>query len=501
MTNRLERGDDRGATLLLALFIITTVALVVGALMTSVDTSERTTIALRAAAASTYNGDAAGEVAVNTLRKSTWNNSGNCFGASSSLSLNNFYPATTGAAPSSAFVSCVGESGTGAQGSPVAISSLNKPGNAVLTLGTSAAEDGQDYGQSSQAITIRGGVVSDSNIVAKSSSTLSVTAGATVRAVSGCSGTITPSCTMIASPGITDPNYAAPSASLVLVPASLPTCKNKKVAEFQPGLYTSAQVLNDCNATGALMHFNPGTYFFDFQDPGATHVWTTSTTVVAGTPTSTLDGANPPDVSNGACVNPIESATAVGDLFVFGGDSQLALAKGAAFELCASYSATSIPTAVYGLKSNLTNGSLVAHAQSGCVILASGCDLISDGANGTKPTFYFEGFVYAPRASVSVAVNNTAKPFFNFGVVLRHLSLTSTASASGAAYISLPDNSPGFGTADTIADLTVFVCSGSSSCSASGKVKLRARVRINDPTGSPIAGSRQITILSWSLMP
>jgi len=57
MINRIERDDDRGATLLLALFIITTIALVMGALMTSVDTSERTTIALRAAAASTYNAE------------------------------------------------------------------------------------------------------------------------------------------------------------------------------------------------------------------------------------------------------------------------------------------------------------------------------------------------------------------------------------------------------------------------------------------------------------
>ncbi|MCU1690356.1 MAG: hypothetical protein JWN20_2284, partial [Jatrophihabitantaceae bacterium] len=297
-----------------------------------------------------------------------------------------------------------------------------------------------------------------------------------------------------------------PAATLVVAPASLPTCKNNKVAEFFPGLYTSAAVLNDCDSTKALMHFNPGTYFFDFQDPGSgTHLWTSSTVVVAGTPTNPLDGAKPPSVP-GACINPIESASAVGAQFVFGGDSQLALAKAPGnavqgFELCASYSASSIPTSVYGLKADLTNGALTAHAQSGCVIAVGGCDLISDGANGAKPTFYFEGFVYAPLASVNVVVNNTAKPFFNFGVVLRHLSLTSTGSASGTAYISLPDNSPGYGTTDTIADLTVYVCPGASTCTSSGKVKLRARVRITDPTGTPVAGARQVTILSWSMLP
>jgi hypothetical protein len=249
------------------------------------------------------------------------------------------------------------------------------------------------------------------------------------------------------------------------------------------------------------MHFNPGTYFFDFQDAGSnSHIWTPSTTVVAGTPSAPLNGASPPTVP-GSCVNPINSPTAVGDTFVFGGDSQLAFAKGASFELCASYSGASIPTAIIGLKSTLTNGANVAHAESGCVIAVNGCDLISDGANGTKPTFYFEGFAYAPFASLNVSVNNSAQPFFNFGVVFRRVTLTSTGSAQSVAYISLPDNSPGYGTADTIVDLTTYVCPGASTCTSSGKVKLRARVRINDPTGTPVAGARQITILSWSLLP
>jgi len=73
-----------------------------------------------------------------------------------------------------------------------------------------------------------------------------------------------------------------------------------------------------------------------------------------------------------------------------GGDSQLAFAKGVQAEFCATYHTTSIPTVMYGLKSNITNGPYTVHAQSGCVTTAgSGCDLVSDGGNGTKPTFFF----------------------------------------------------------------------------------------------------------------
>jgi Tfp pilus assembly protein PilX len=510
MTRR--HGDDSGATLIIVLFVVTVVAVVIGALAGSADTSERATVGLRSATANTYTADAAGQIAVNTLRAGSWNNVAgtSCFGTSSTLPLNNVFPATSGGAKSSAFVSC-----TGAQGA-VVISSANKPGNAVLTLSTFAGENGQDYGQAAgSAVNIRGGVVSNSNINVKS--TLNVTGGAAVNAVTGCVGTISPGCGAIAAPGLTDPVLdrapAQPAPGLVVPPTPMPTCQKNKVAEFYPGLYTSAAVLNACDATGALMHFNPrsatvnGTYFFDFQDLG-THVWSVSNAeVIGGTPTATLNGASPPAIP-GACVNPITSTTAVGVTFAFGGDSRLFLTKtgnnAAQFEICATYSASSIPTVFYGLKSTITNGANVAHAESGCVVVAGDCGgdgVISDGGNGNnKLHFFFEGFVYTPLSSVTLAVNNATQPFFNFGMIARHLQLTSTGSASGAAYISLPDNSFGFGVADTIADLVVYVCPGAATCDATGRVKLRARILINDGANAlPVAGNRQMTILSWAL--
>jgi hypothetical protein len=134
---------------------------------------------------------------------------------------------------------------------------------------------------------------------------------------------------------------------------------------------------------------------------------------------------------------------------VFGGDSQLSLNKNALLEACASYgpvdaqgNGTTIPTALYGLKTTLGSGANTARAETGCVTAVNGCDVVS-ATNGNKPTSYFEGFAYAPLASVNIAVNNTAQPFFNFGIVARKLTVLPTGSVPAAViFISLPDNSP-----------------------------------------------------------
>jgi hypothetical protein len=149
------------------------------------------------------------------------------------------------------------------------------------------------------------------------------------------------------------------------------------------------------------------------------------------------------------------------------------------------------------------NGAYTAHAQSGCIVLVGGCLVVSDGGNGTKPSFFFQGFVYVPLARIDIAVNNTSQPYFNFGIVARSLSLSTTGSActppACAPFISLPDNSPGYGTQNTVVYLKVYVCPGvnTTTCSTSGgQLRLIARVDIYDPTGSPVAGKRQINVLS-----
>jgi Tfp pilus assembly protein PilX len=494
------RSSEEGSTLIVVLMIMIVIALVGTATLTQADTNVRATVQLRDQAGAVYNADGAAQVAVNALRKSTFDNDASsatfpqCFGASGTLNLPNFYPATGGgygAAASSAAVTCTAEAGTGVAGSPVPVSSANKPGNAILTLSTT--ETGQTYGQANKAVNIHGGVVSDSSIDSSSAALTVSGAGIGVNAVGACIGSISPACTH--NPGISDPNYPAPT-TLPAPPASLPACnKTNKVAEFLPGLYTSADTFNNCQAS--WIYFDPGVYYFDFTT-GSTHVWTISGTVVAGALTSAKTDAAP--AVPGACVNPINTTAASGVEFAFGGDSQVVFAKGAGFEACATYSATSIPTVVYGLKANIGSGANIAHAQSGCITLAAGsgnCNLFNVPGNGTKPDFYFQGFVYAPRSTADLSVNNTSAQHFNFGVVFRTLALSTTGSAGTAAIISLPDNSPGYGTASTIVDLTVYVCPGASTCSTGGRLQLTARVLIHDPSGSPIAGAREMKTLSW----
>lgn len=503
MIRRIRSSDDGGAALVIVLIIVTVMALAMGALLSMTTTSERTTVTMRDQAGVAYNGDGAAQAAINALRNSGFNNAvgSQCFGGSATLPLSGFYPGTSGqngSAASSAAVTCAAEPGTGAQGSPVPVSAANKPGNAVLTLGTSAGEKGQIYGQSNKPVTIRGGVISNSTIDSTQAQ-LTVTGGASVRAVGGCTGPITPACTPTAP--VADPNYAAPTDPPA-PPSALPSCTNQnQLAEFRPGLYTDADFLSNCKASWLL--FTPGTYYFDFTAP-ASHVWTISKTAVGGTLTGPKSNTAP--AVPGACVNPINSTSAVGVELVFGGDSQLVFDKGVQAEFCATYHQTSIPTVLYGLKSTIVNGTYSARGQFGCVVAVAGCDLVSDGTNGTKPAFFFEGFVYAPLASIDIAVNNTTQPYFNFGIVARTLTFTTTGSActppACTAFISLPDNSPGYGIASTIVNLTVYVCPGvttpTCATAASKRLALTARVQLRDPGGSPTPGNREVTVLSWS---
>jgi hypothetical protein len=53
----------------------------------------------------------------------------------------------------------------------------------------------------------------------------------------------------------------------------------------------------------------------------------------------------------------------------------------------------------------------------------------------------------------------------------------------------------------TVLYLTVYLCPGSNTCSsATGTSKLHAVIEVLDPSGIPVPGARQITVLSWSVL-
>jgi hypothetical protein len=82
-------------------------------------------------------------------------------------------------------------------------------------------------------------------------------------------------------------------------------------------------------------------------------------------------------------------------------------------------------------------------------------------------------------------------------VVARSLQVKLTGSfAYTGAVIEVPDDAPGFAFAIY---LTAYVCPAAGTCPITGTSALRAKITVvdSDPT-APVAGKRQIAILSWA---
>ncbi|MCU7724381.1 hypothetical protein ODJ79_11700 [Actinoplanes sp. KI2] len=363
-----RRPDDEGAVLILVLIVISVVAVVLGALLTYADTSLRTTINLRDQASAGADADGAVQAAINNLRNGTSTASGNCFGSSNTLTLPSFEGTT------SAAVKCSSDPSTAVRIQCPSLSNCNRPGNAILTLGTAPGEDGLKITQPNSATStfrVHGGIYSNSTINVTSGS---VTASSGVYAKGACIGTIQstppPQCSSsAANPLGDDPGYA-PKITTAPALQPLPACTTKNsVVKFSPGYYDDAAKLSDMmtnssKCSGSLWWFQPGTYYFDFHNSGTnnnplldygSNVWTINDgTLVAGVPTGTLSAST---AIPGACINPIDNPNASGVQFIFGGDSQMVVKAGQA-EICGGWNTdsgaidpTKPPVAVYGLTS------------------------------------------------------------------------------------------------------------------------------------------------------
>ncbi|GAA1589366.1 MULTISPECIES: hypothetical protein [Kribbella] len=369
------RRDESGAALILAMVIVTVLALGLAALLTLSDTSIRTTVGLRSQVAATYDGDGATQAAVNAVRNSTFDGSAgtHCFGSADTLHLDHFYGADSAAVkcspdPARVPIHCI------------SLPVCNRPSNAILTLGSVSGEDGLhiDQPNSGSVFRVHGRIFSNS--------TINVTSGVLstntqVYARGSCRGTIqsTPppaACNYTGSnPDGPDPNYQ-PAADIADIPyRTLPTCRTpNSVVTFLPGYYDDAKGLSDMMAgNSSCKHstwwFTPGPYYFDFHNTGNNanpllnsnggNIWTVNDGyLVAGTPidSSGTQLAAPPVAPTipGACHNPIDptdqNSALPGVQFIFGGDSQLVV-KAAEAEVCGTYSGDKPPVAIYGLKS------------------------------------------------------------------------------------------------------------------------------------------------------
>jgi hypothetical protein len=517
---RLRRGDDSGASLILALIFITVGAVVLAVILSFADASMRTTLRLREQSADAASADGAAQLAINALRQGTYSMAGgSCFGtgvgASNTLQLNSFYQ-PVGAGASSATVTCEADTTNSAVDPGVAISPANRPGSAILTLAPlGSSEDGL-------TLTVAGGRTLRVHGDVYSNSTINVVQGVletntAVTARGACIGTITSTpvkqCNIGsgADPRSVDPNYAPPSAPTTA--QSVPACpgNNSKVT-FTPGVYTDVNGLNNLTKSSgckdSIFYFPPGTYYFNLSGSAE---WLIDTGyLVAGTPTTPLVAGTAPTIP-GACQSPIppdpippggwvKPGPNAGAQFVFGGDSHIRV-KAAQMEICATYSTTAPPIGVYGLKTAVGT----VPAQSGCVTATpypggSRCALIKS-ENSPNSRLYVQGTTYTPLAALDISLNNSTGQVFRFGVIARTLLLSPTGSAGlSGPVIEVPDDSTGSGMRSLVY-LNVYVCTNSGSCTAgTGVRRLRVKVGVVDPSGIPVGGNRQITVYSWSVL-
>lgn len=376
---RLRQGNDDGAMLIVALIVITSVAVVTGAVLSHGSTSLRATSVLRGVASTSYAADAGAKVAINDLRLGsigpdwttpsfggTWSDGSwngwvftnyadgtGCFGANGSaprdsLVLDNIAPAAgdqTGA--TSVRVECTPVDGTGilGGGSGVVLNSTDPFAQALSTTSSASPACANSTttgcsgvylkvlgGGGTNSVNIGGGVDSAGGVTVENGA---VTAEGYVHANQTCTGTIlsddvkcSPGSAM--APAAVADVLTAPPSTVYTSTTPYPTPDASGTCEFTEGTYASGKALTDAVNSCTLAHFASGKYYFHFQDTNpADRVWSIATKVVGGV--RTTSSANVP----GACHSPInEDNGGNGVQFVFGGESRITFTKNAQVELC-----------------------------------------------------------------------------------------------------------------------------------------------------------------------
>jgi hypothetical protein len=365
--------------LIIAIVVITAVAVVTGAVLSHGSANLRSAIVLRGVASTSYAADAGAKVAINNLRlgstapdwttpafggtwnDGTWNgwvytnyaDGTGCFGTDGSaprdsLVLNNLAPASgdqTGS--TSVRVECVPVSGTGilGGGSGVVLNSTDPFAQALSTTSSASPACSNSTitgcsgvylkvlgGGGANTVNIGGGVDSAGGVTAENGT---VTAEGYVHANQACTGTI------LSSDLKCSPGSAAAPASIPAVLTAAPTpvytsttpypVKDASgTCSFTAGTYASGKALTDAVKACPLAHFASGKYYFHFQDVNpADRVWDIASKVIGGVRTTA--SANVP----GACRSPInENNGGSGVQFVFGGGSRITFTKNALVELC-----------------------------------------------------------------------------------------------------------------------------------------------------------------------
>ena len=398
MTRRLRQWrDDSGVMLVVALLVITTVALVTGVLLSHGWTNFRATVGLRGVAGTSYAADAAGKVAINNLRLGSdapgwvaptfpglwddWVYTNNadgtgCFGVTAAqavqntLTLNNVYPAAGNqTSASSARVECTSVPGTGIFGGGSGVG-INDPdptdafARALTTIGTGSLQGMtlKPLGTGNNApMPMRGGVASKTFIDVDNGAL--VTDGY-VWANGNCIGQIVGSEKICNSPGKV-PTPTTPASPL----SSVPTYRDPSAqgCSFQPGFYNNAAALSTAVNSCSPAYFASGDYYFDFRDEdhGGTNAWNITTKVIGG---QTSGSTSIP----GACLNPINNSSVNGVRFVFGANSRITMGDSAQVELCGPSNSGNAPMTLYQQQAGTTNAAVSLNNLTGTATQVTG---------------------------------------------------------------------------------------------------------------------------------
>jgi len=392
--------DEDGAMLIIALIIITSVAVVTGALLTQGSANFRATAALRGVAGTSYSADTAAKVAVNNLRLGAkapgwvvptfpgpwtdWVYTDNadgagCFGADgslprNSLELRNLYPkAGDQTADSSARVECSVVPGTGIFGAGLGVG-IDDPdptdsfARALTTVGTTGTWQGMTLkplgAGNTAAMPVRGGIASKSYV--------NVTNGALVtdgyvKAEGACTGVIVSNPAKACNQPGSVPMPVAPAPPLTAVPG-YQNLNSVTGCIFQPGFYNNAAALSAKVNACSPARFASGQYYFDFRDEErgtGQNALNITTTLVGGEYVGTT--------IPGACKSPILNDPIPGVQFVFGGTSRITVGDTARVELCGPSNGGEPPITIYQEQSGSTEAATtLAPASAGVAAQLTG---------------------------------------------------------------------------------------------------------------------------------
>jgi hypothetical protein len=122
------------------------------------------------------------------------------------------------------------------------------------------------------------------------------------------------------------------------------------------------------------------------------------------------------------------------------------------------------------------------------------CALITTEKNAQTFNATIYGTVYAPVDWIDLSLKKELQFYFRGGVIAHRFSVDGTGNTSTPTpMVAIPDKSPT--PSRTVVWLRVFLCPGSTTCTATGSPRLLVKVNITDSR----TNARGITVLNWSV--